>query len=331
MSVAGRRAAGIPGSPDGRPRVLLLNRSETPPGIEDLAALAEIEQAEDSRLEEQLRRNDVVYIWDYFWDRQTDRLASAWGRDVRVEWLHIANVGVDKLAFLRGLEHRPTVTNAAGVYERPIAEYVLGSYLFLAKRLRAIDRLQSAREWRRIEGEQVAAKRAVVLGAGPIGRETAGLLSAIGMRVELVGRTARADERFGWVCGREDLDRLLEVSELAVLAAPLTPETRHAIGAGELDLLGPDGYLVNIGRGALVDDEALVVALREGRIAGAALDVFAEEPLAPDSPYWGLENCLVSSHLSGVTAGWRQRLATVFSENLRAFRDGLPLGNAVEP
>lgn len=312
-----------------RPRVLLLSQHEAPPGIEGLAPLAEFVMAEDSRLEEQLRACEVVYAWDYFWDRNTDRLASAWGPDVSVSWLHLANVGVDKLAFLRNAPNRPTVTNAVGVYERPIAEYVMSSYLFLAKRLRLIDRCQSGRRWHRFESAPVAGTEAVVLGAGPIGREIAGLLGAIGMEVSLVGRRGRADERFGRIHGRDELDRLLVDCGLLVLAAPLTPETRHAIGAAELGLLGPDGYLVNVGRGELVDDRALVDALGRGGIGGAALDVFAEEPLPEDSPYWALDNCLVSSHLSGVTAGWKQRLAATFADNLQAFCAGRSLPSVV--
>lgn len=326
--VVRERVARRPGE---RPRVLLLNRHELPPEVERLASLAEFETVEDARLEEQLRSCDVVYAWDYFWDRSTDRLARAWGPDVDIAWFHIANVGVDKLAFLEGAPNRPTITNASGVYERAIAEYVLGSYLFLLKRFRLADRCQSRRQWHRFEGGQAEGSSATVLGAGPIGREIAGLLEAIGMRVSVMGRTARRDERFGLIHGGEDLPRLLAASDLVVLAAPLTPETRRLIGAEELDLLGPDGYLVNVGRGELVQDRALIDALREGRIAGAALDVFSEEPLPESSPYWGLENCLVSSHLSGATTGWRQRLAAVFAGNLRAFRDGRPLTNVVAP
>lgn len=315
--------------PRRRPRVLLLTHRGTPPDLDRVRAVAEVVPADEPRLAEQLRDADVLYIWDYFWDRQVDGLERAWPADAGVRWVHIANVGTEKIDFAALHRSGPIVTNAAGVYETAIAEYVLAAHLYLCKRLHEVREAQVAGEWRRLETDPVAGGSAVVVGAGPIGRQIARLLGAVGMRVDLVARTARADAEFGRVHGSDALTGLLPGCDLLVLAAPLTPRTRHMIGRDELALLGPRGRLVNVGRGALVDDEALIDALAGGRIAGAALDVFVEEPLPASSPYRALPNCLVSAHMSGVTHGWRDRLADVFTRNLCRWIEGDELLNVV--
>lgn len=320
---------GTPRGVDTETSVLLLVQHEPPPDLDELRRLCRVEIGEGARLREQLTEHRVLYIWDYFWDRQTDELREAWPDHAAIEWAHIANVGVDKIDFPELRSSVRLLSNAAGVYERPIAEYVLAAHLFFAKRLRRIDSLQRARTWRRIETRPIAGGVATIVGAGPIGREIARLLEAVGMGVRLVGRTARTEPGGLRIAAAAELADLAAESDLLVLAAPLTDETRHMIGAEELRALGDRGVLVNVGRGELVDDTALTAALASRSIAGAALDVFSEEPLAARSPYWGYDNCLVSSHLSGAVEGWKSRLAGVFSENLRRFLGDEQLENLV--
>jgi phosphoglycerate dehydrogenase-like enzyme len=151
------------------------------------------------------------------------------------------------------------------------------------------------------------------------------------MRVRGVGRTARGDDPdFGAVTASTDLTRLLPEADYVVLAAPLTPATRDMIDAAALARMRPSARLINVGRGPLVAEDDLVEALRAGRIAGAALDVFVDEPLAPSSPLWGMPNVIVSPHMSGDVVGWRDELVRLFTDNLDRFAHGRELRNVVD-
>jgi phosphoglycerate dehydrogenase-like enzyme len=212
-----------------------------------------------------------------------------------------------------------TITNSRGVFDTPMAEYVLGLVLAMAKDLPGTITAQARREWRHRETEQVTGSRAVVVGGGPIGRAIARLLTAVGVRVELVGRRDFAT-----------LPELLPRADWLVLAAPLTDTTRGMLDAELLAALRPSARVINVGRGALVVEPDLVDALRAGRIAGAALDVFAREPLPPGSPLWELPGVIVSPHMSGDVIGWRHALVDVFVDNLARYRAGEPLRNVVD-
>ena len=313
-----------------RPRLLVLTQNEPPPDIERLRTLAEVTIGDESRLVAQLAEADIVYVWDFFWDRHTDALDLAW-QGARPRWVHIANVGIEKLASPGLIESGAVVTNAVGVYERPIAEHVLTAYLALAKQVPLALRHQHSKTWHRLATQQIEGRRAVVVGAGPIGREIARLIGAVGMPVDLVGRSARTDEEFGAIHASTELRDLLPDAGLVVLVAPLTDETRGMLGPAELALLGEETILVNVGRGELVDEDALIDALRERRFGGAAIDVFAVEPLPASSPIWSLPNTLVTAHMAGTTTGWRDRLTGVFTANLEAWVAGDPLRNIVDP
>jgi phosphoglycerate dehydrogenase-like enzyme len=200
-----------------------------------------------------------------------------------------------------------------------MAEYVLGLVIAMAKDLPGTLAAQSRREWRHRETEPVAGRCAVVVGGGPIGRAIAGLLGAVGMDVELVGR-----REF------DDLPALLPRADWLVLAAPLTDATRGMLDAATLARLQPSARVINVGRGGLVVESDLIDALRSGRIAGAALDVFAVEPLPQDSPLWELPGVIVSPHMSGDQVGWRHALVDLFLDNLSHYEAGEQLHNVVD-
>jgi phosphoglycerate dehydrogenase-like enzyme len=164
-----------------------------------------------------------------------------------------------------------------------------------------------------------------VVGGGPIGRAIAGLLRAVGMRVDLVGRCGGPG-----VHPASALAGLLPRAEWLVLAAPLTEATRGLLGPAALAALPPAARVINVGRGELVVDDALADALRSGRLAGAALDVFVDEPLPAGSPLWGLPGLIVSPHMSGDVVGWQDRLVELFTDNLVRYRTGRPLRNVVD-
>ena len=291
----------------------MLHSDDRPPGL-DVDGLRFARDAD--ALADALPGTEVLLVWDF----GSDAVRDAWpAADDALRWVHTASAGVDRLTFPGLLESPVTITNSRGVFDTPMAEYVLGLVLAMAKDLPGTITAQARREWRHRETEQVTGSRAVVVGGGPIGRAIARLLTAVGVRVELVGRRDFAT-----------LPELLPRADWLVLAAPLTDTTRGMLDAELLAALRPSARVINVGRGALVVEPDLVDALRAGRIAGAALDVFAREPLPPGSPLWELPGVIVSPHMSGDVIGWRHALVDVFVDNLARYRAGEPLRNVVD-
>ena len=309
------------------PRVALLRDRDLPHNLDEIGQLAEVDTVDAAGLADALPGADVLLAWDF----RTPALAGAWGSADRLRWVHTASAGVDNVLTPEVAASGVTVTNSRGVFDEAIAEYVLGLVLAFAKDLPGTWDRQRRREWEHRDTERVAGATALVVGVGPIGRATARLLRAAGMRVRGVGRTARTgDPDFGEVRASVDLATLLPGTDYLVLAAPLTVQTRGLIGAAELRALRATARLINVGRGELVDEAALVDALRTGALAGAALDVFEREPLPTSSPLWALPGVIVSPHMSADAAGWRESLADLFLDNLRRWCAGRPLRNVVD-
>ncbi|MGW0106425.1 D-2-hydroxyacid dehydrogenase [Streptomyces cellulosae] len=304
-----------------RPTLLVLD-AEPLPRLGGLTGRVRIEHADESTLAERLPHADVLLVWDF----TSHAVRRAWpGEGPRPRWVHTASAGVDHLLCPELAASDTVVTNARGVFDGPIAEYVAGLVLVFAKDLPRTLRLQRERTWLHRETRRVAGTRACVVGSGPIGRAVAGTLEALGVRTALVGRAARAG-----VHGPEDLDRLLAHADWVVAAAPLTEETRGMFDARRFGLMQPSAHFVNVGRGELVVEEALVRAVRDRWISGAALDVFTAEPLAAGSPLWELEGVVLSPHMSGDTVGWRDELAAQFVELYELWEAGRPLVNVVD-
>jgi phosphoglycerate dehydrogenase-like enzyme len=226
------------------------------------------------------------------------------------------------------------LTNASGVHSVPITEHIMAFLLCFARGFKASILGQSDKIWEENRGQSVFEledKRAVVVGVGAIGGHFARIASAFGMEVVGVRRRAgRPVEGTIRTVGVEKLDEELPGADFLVLTMPLTSETRHMIDARRIALLKPTSYFINIGRGATVDETALVAALQAKRIAGAGLDVFEDEPLPADSPLWGLENVIITPHYSGLTPRYTERFADIFLDNLRRYLDGVPLRNLVD-
>jgi phosphoglycerate dehydrogenase-like enzyme len=289
----------------------VLHADDLPPGLN----LDGARYATADSLAAALPGTEVLLVWDF----TSDAVRHAWPAADALRWVHTASAGVDRLTFPGLLDSPVALTNSRGVFDAPMAEYVLGLVIAMAKDLPGTLAAQACREWRHRETEPVAGRLAVVVGGGPIGRAIARLLAAVGMDVELVGR-----REFG------ELPALLPRADWLVLAAPLTDATRGMLDAAALACLRPSARVINVGRGDLVVEPDLVDALREGRVAGAALDVFAQEPLPDSSPLWGLPGVIVSPHMSGDLIGWREALVDVFTDNLARYRAGLPLRNVVD-
>jgi phosphoglycerate dehydrogenase-like enzyme len=268
---------------------------------------------------------DVVFLWD-----RVGWLREHWGWSRRLRWVAAATTGVDGLLFPEFIDSDVALTNAAGVFDEAMAGYTLALVSAICADLPATLRFQARRQWRHRETKLLSGRRAVILGAGGIGRAIYRVLNNAGLSVRCVARQQRYDGELGEVASLAELPGLLPRADFVILALPLTKSTRGVIGPAELGLMDPGSWLINLGRGALADEDALVSALRSGVIGGAALDVFTEEPLPPEAPWWDLPNVIVSPHMSGDFVGWQRALTGLFTDQLRRYRAGQPLLNVVD-
>lgn len=305
--------------------VLCAQPTDRPPGLGGLDIDFRYCTADD--LADAIRGARALLLWDFF----SSAVRDAWKHADSLEWIHITAAGVDTLLFDELRDSGVVVTNAHGAFDRPIAEYVLGAVLAHAKDTRTSLDLQRDHQWRHRETHSIAGARALVVGTGGIGREIARLLGAAGLSVRGAGRVARADDPdFGQVVASADLVAEVGWCDHLVLAAPLTAATRGLVDAAVMAAMNPDAHLINIARGALVDEPALLAALTDGQIGGATLDVFDTEPLPAGHPLWDAPNTTITAHMSGDVVGWRDELVDLFLDNLARYLDGRELLHVVD-
>ncbi|MFI7675414.1 D-2-hydroxyacid dehydrogenase [Actinophytocola sp. NPDC049390] len=298
-----------------------------PTGMTEVEAVADVRYVTADGLVEALPGADVLLVWDF----RASTLSSAWPGADSLRWVHAASAGVNHVLTPEVVASDVVVTNSRGVFDEPMAEYVLAMALALAKDLPTTLSRQRERRWHHRETERLGGRRALVAGTGPIGRAIGRKLAAAGMTVTGLGRTPRTtDPDLGEVLPMSSLSEVLPDMDWVVLAAPLTDETRGMIDAKALAAMKPTARLVNVGRGPLVVQDDLVEALTAGSLAGAALDVFVDEPLPATSPLWAMPNVIVSPHMSGDVVGWRAELVALFHDNLTRYLDGEPLRNVVD-
>ena len=298
-----------------------------PPQMEPVEARADVRYTDASGLADAIGDARALFLWDFF----SGAVRDAWPHAKHLEWIHVAAAGVDTLMFDELAHSDVVVTNAKGVFDRPIAEFVLTAILALAKDLHRSHDLQVARLWQHRETQTVAGATALVVGTGSIGREIARLLRAVGMDVRGAGRTSReSDPDFGTVVTSADLADHVGWADHVVVVAPLTDATRNLVDERVLSAMKSSAHLINVGRGPIVDEEALVAALDAGEIAAAALDVFQTEPLPPDHPLWTTPGVVITPHMSGDAVGWTDTLARQFVDNALRWLDGAPLVNVVD-
>jgi phosphoglycerate dehydrogenase-like enzyme len=271
-------------------------------------------------------------------------LPANWrGAAPRLRWLQFPGAGVDSLRPIGLLERdsKVIVTTAAGIHAINIAEYVFGSMLMFNWNWPQMLRLQDQHIWARsatwynLGRQELFGQTLGIVGLGSIGRRIAQVGRAFGMRTlgmrHTPPREGQRDPDVDEVFPRERLRDLLGQSDYVVLSLPLTPDTEKMIGEGELRAMRQNAYLVNIARGHIVDESALIRALREGWLAGAGLDVTESEPLPADSPLYSMPNVILTPHISGNSAHYDERLAALFADNLRRFQNGEPLLNRFDP
>jgi phosphoglycerate dehydrogenase-like enzyme len=285
---------------------------------------------------------DLEVLYTFHLPDQALELAPA------LRWLQLHSAGADHILAHPVMYSRVLITTTSGIHATPIAEYVFASILAYRWRVPLWTHCQRDGEWpsgrwNLYARPELQGSTLGIVGYGSIGREVGRLGRAFGMRVFASRRTAGRSEHgytvnhtgdpAGSVPERffpaEALHDMLAECDYVVIAVPLTPETKHLIGEATLRAMKPSAYLVNIARGPIVDEAALIRALREGWIGGAGLDVFEQEPLPADSPLWHLENALLSPHVAGFTPHYDQRAVDLFAQNLARYVAGEPLLNPV--
>ncbi|RJS93745.1 D-2-hydroxyacid dehydrogenase [Salinisphaera sp. Q1T1-3] len=309
-------------------RITVLTDGDTrPPGLDKVEAIGDVAIAHDeASLRDALPGSQILLVTDF----RTAALEAAWDAADALQWIHAASAGVDALMFDALVDSDIPVTNAQGIFDRNIAEYVLGAILMFAKDSKNNIRYQQARRWVHRDTETIENKKLLVVGAGSIGRHIGQLCRAAGMQIAGVARRAKpGDDVFDAIHAQDELDALLPAADYVVVAAPLTEDTEGLFDADRFAAMAPHARFINIGRGAIVDTPALVAALDDARIAGAALDVFDTEPLPEDHPLWQFDNVLISAHMAGDFIGWRIALIDQFLDNLSRWQRQEPLFNLV--
>jgi glyoxylate/hydroxypyruvate reductase A len=282
---------------------------------------------EERRWRELLGQADILFDFDYSHRQDLPELAP------QVRWIQASSAGIGQFVKRYGYDERmphTLFTTASGIHARPLAEFVIMVLLAHYKGLRSALDNQRRKHWERYAGTDLEGRTMAIVGLGRIGSEVARLARALGMRT--VGTNVEAAH--GAVDEFFELARLpdmLAQADVLVLCVPHTPQTEAMIGAAELAALPQGAYFINIGRGAVVDEAALIHVLQSGHLAGAALDVFAEEPLPESSPLWSMPNVIVSPHSASTSDREDKRLIDLFCDNLRRFLDGAALRNVLEP
>jgi phosphoglycerate dehydrogenase-like enzyme len=272
-------------------------------------------------------------------------------RAPQLKWIQLLSAGVDHI--MKGeIAQRTsvTVTNSSGIHSTPIGEYTIASMLAWAHGFHLTMRAQMRHEWQRTAQfmrtvDSLRGKTLGVVGYGSIGRETARIAQALGMPVLALKRNPQDRRDSGWAppgvgdpdgtiparwYGPNEREEILRASDFITVTLPMTPHTRAFIGRNEIATMRPNSYIVNIGRGEVIDQNALIEALRENRIGGAGLDVFEREPLEPESALWDMEKVILTPHMSGSFFGYNTGCCEIFAANLRRFRAGQPLLNLVD-
>jgi phosphoglycerate dehydrogenase-like enzyme len=248
----------------------------------------------------------------------------------RLRWVHAAGAGVERLC--QDVAGTDIIVTNSHIHGDPISEHVFGMLLSLARRLPEFFQCQEQRRWARHDrpGTLLAGRTMGVLGLGTLGVAVAKRAAAFGMRVVGTKRTPAPVPHVDRVFPSHELDEVLRMSDAVVVTLPYTAETKGLIGARELALLPPGAFVINVGRGGIIDEAALVAALRSGRLGGAGSDVFDQEPLPEDSPLWDTPRLIITSHCAGAFEGYMDRVVPLFCENLRRYLAGRPLLNVVD-
>jgi phosphoglycerate dehydrogenase-like enzyme len=248
----------------------------------------------------------------------------------KLKWIQLTSAGVEQLLGARGDLGNILVTNTKGIHADVMADYTLGAIVMLHWNFPYFFINKINRRWDSRLTYPLAGRTLGIVGVGTIGKEITRRAQGFGLNVIGVKRNPNPTEGISQIFGPEGLREMLPISDFVVIVAPATPKTYHMIGESELQSMKKTGFLINISRGSVLDELALVKALQQGWIAGAVLDVFEKEPLPQESPLWGMDNVVITPHISGDFIGYVERVVKVFYENYNRWKDGRPLLNLVD-
>jgi phosphoglycerate dehydrogenase-like enzyme len=270
----------------------------------------------------------------FSWSAAGNLLRDVFAMCPKVRWVHSRSAGLDGVLFPALVESPVPLTNGRGVFSQSLGEFALAAILYFAKDLRRMNRNQEAGRWEPFDIVEISGQTVGILGYGDIGRAVASRVRPMGMRVLAVKRHGpslyNVDPLVHQIFPPDKRTEMLAQSDYIVAAAPLTPETRGMLGEPEFQAMKPTAVVINIGRGPVIDEAAMVRALAGKRIKGAALDVFDAEPLPQGHPYYSMENLLLSPHCADHTPDWTQQGMRFFLTQFERFSQGQPLENVVK-
>jgi phosphoglycerate dehydrogenase-like enzyme len=265
------------------------------------------------------------------WSGSRETLREVFLASPKVRWVHSRNAGLDKLLFPELVASPIPLTNGSGVFSQSLGEFALAAILYFAKDFSRMLRNQRLQRWEQFDVDEIAGQTVGIVGYGDIGRAVATRAKAMGMRVLALKRHAPAEgdpliDRF---YAPPQIHEMLAACDYVVVAAPLTNETRHMVSDAEFAAMKPSAVVINVGRGPVIDQAALVRALSEKKIRGAGLDVFEHEPIPAGDPIWPLDNVLISPHTADHTSTWLHDAMLFFIAQYERFSKGEPLENVV--
>ncbi len=298
------------------------------PAISSLEDQAELRFVTDrASLANALPGAEVLLGWNF----RANDLEQCWAQATDLKWIHWGGAGVERAMFPALVASPISLTNSRGVFDRAMAEWALGMMIAHAKDMARSLEYQRHNEWNYRLNRLMLGQTLLVVGVGSIGREIARLCRAFGLTIKGVGRSARQnDPDFGHIHGQAELNTVLGDADYVVLITPMTPENENLFSQAQFTAMKPDAQFINIGRGALVNEDDLLNALNEGHIGSAALDVFRDEPLPADNAIWDAPNMIVSPHSSGDYQGHEQAVIDVFLDNFKRYLSGQNLINMVD-
>jgi phosphoglycerate dehydrogenase-like enzyme len=309
------------------PRVLVLSNTRDP----QLDMLSELSHTVASNQDEAAQAAADAQVFLH-WSGSRDMMRAAFTANPQVRWIHSRNAGLDSMLFPELIESAVPVTNGTGVFSQSLGEFALAMILYFAKDFPRMLRNKAAHRWEIFDLDEIAGQTVGIVGYGDIGRAVAQRAHAMGMKVLALKRHAPSGgdplvERF---YRPSEMHAMLAQCDYVAACAPLTSETHHMISDAELAAMKPSAVVINVGRGPVIDQAALVRALGDGKIRGAGLDVFEQEPIPADDPIWSLENVFISPHTADHTRDWLDQAMRFFLKQYERFQAGEPLENVVD-
>jgi phosphoglycerate dehydrogenase-like enzyme len=310
-----------------QPLILVLSNADDPE-LRMLESLPHVRINSPADLTESARKAEVILHWA----GPRDLLRSTFLACTGVRWVHSRSAGLDRILFPELVESAVPLTNGSGVFSQSLGEFALAAILYFAKDFRRMIRNQQAGRWEQFLVEEIDGQTVGIVGYGDIGRAVASRVHAMGMRVLALKRHAPAsgDPLIDQFFGTHEISAMLAQCDYIVIATPLTAETHHMISDAAFAAMKSSAVVINIGRGPVIDQAALLRALTEKKIKGAGLDVFEEEPIPAGDPIFKFENVLVSPHCADQTTEWLKQAMRFFIKQYERFADGEPLENIVE-